>query len=208
MVNIGNGTGRATGAAPWRQHWSVLIPTVATNLAIVFVALIAALYAAWTWPATLILAVLCLIPSLVVYARWQRHRLFITATDIIIESSLLTTQSVSFPIRDIDMLEARKPLFGKVFNYGDITIFSGPNTQAFKKLHPFDSFMAAYHARRELQVPWLTPAGRPLSLPADGRLLGPPQEEPQRQRGPVIEGRYRRLDIDLPAANDTPDRRK
>ncbi|MFQ5859641.1 MAG: hypothetical protein ACE5LU_28930, partial [Anaerolineae bacterium] len=159
------------------------------------------LYFDWPWLA--LLAPLGLIPTLMAYIRWQRRRVFMTPADLIVESGIVTTQAVSFPIHDIDTIEARRTLPGKVFDYGDVAVFSGPQTQVFEKLHPFSRFMTAYQARRQFAAGWPEPDGRFLPAPSHGLLPGPMPDEPWRepvgarsgdrpQRG-VIDGRYRRL---------------
>ena len=151
-----------------------------------------ALYGEWPWLS--MLAPLGFTPSLLAYVRWQRRCLFLTLTDIIIEWGVATTQAVSFPIRDIDMIEARKTLAGKALDYGDIAIFSGPNVQTFEKLHPFTSFMATYQAYRQFLSGWSEPVSRSLPAPSGNRLLGPSWGEPRRERPPAIDAQYRRLE--------------
>lgn len=203
MMSIGNGAGVSmTSTGPWRQHWSVLIGTFARGLVVAVTVCGMALYFDWPWLA--LLAPLGLIPTLMAYFRWQRRCLFLIPTDLVVESGVVTTQAVSFPIRDIDMIEARKTLFGKMFDYGDVAIYSGPQAQVFEKLYPFNSFMAAYQARRQFAAGWPELDGRWLPSPPRGRLPGPPPREPRRERTPVIEGRYRRLDYRAPSGGDRP----
>lgn len=181
MMGIGNGAGvSVTSAGPWRQHWSVLAGTFARGLVAAVTVCGMALYFDWPWLA--LLAPLGLIPTLMAYIRWQRRRVFMTPADLIVESGIVTTQAVSFPIHDIDMIEARKTLPGKVFDYGDVAVFSGPQAQVFEKLHPFNSFMAAYQARRQLAAGWPEPDGRFLPAPSHGLLPGPTPDEPTMAR--------------------------
>lgn len=192
MVNFGNGAGVAlrTTAGPWRQHWSVLTGTFIQGLVLVSIIGGAALYAERLWLA--LLAPVALIPSLLAYARWQRRRLFLTPTELIIESGVATTRAVSFPLHDIDVMEARQTLLGKVFDYGDIAIFSGLQAQDFQKLHPFSRFMAVYQVCRRASAGWPEPDRRWLPPPAFAPLPGPRPREPQRAREHAIDTRYRR----------------
>lgn len=105
-----------------------------------------------------------------------------------VRSGVVITHAASFPIWEIDLLEARQSLPGRMFDYGDITILAGPSRQTFGKLHPFGNFMSTYGAYRRMLTRWAGPDGRFLPRPAQGRLPQPPGYEPGRERDGVVDG--------------------
>jgi hypothetical protein len=188
---IGNGTLKRS-AGPWRPHWCALLGTVVRDGVVVATLWAVALYAGWPW--LLMLALLAFAPSLLAGVRWCCRRVYLTPTELVMQSGVVNTCAVSFPFREIDMFEARQTLAGKLFDYGDLAVCAGPNAQGIERLHPFGSFMTAYQARWRAAAGWPEADRRWRPAPPFAPLPEPRPREPRREEDRVVNGRVRRLE--------------
>lgn len=194
-----NGRDLWTDAGPWRQHRIVLLGPALSSLLVVAAILLVATWAGSPWPVRITLAAPGLAPFLYAYLQWRQRRLFLPPTEIRIESGVVTVRSARFPLRDVDVLQTRQSLLGKMFDYGDVTIFTGPNAETFERLHSFDRFVAAYQTSRAALPRSLEPRGRFSALPS----YDDPARLPLREllEEILIEAGYQRSSTDLSVKN-------
>lgn len=187
----------------WRPHWIRLLPALLRAVASAFAITVAAL-ALQSHILFLFGLAFGFGQFMATYLPWSREEVRLLGQFLVVQRGVLRRHVQSFPLHDVDAIGTDQFASGRLFNYADVTIYSGVANETILALAAVSDFMRCYHVVSTLLTqPRVAPRlalGRelvPLAPREPGALPGMREAEPSSD---VIEGRLRQIthDIDPP----------